>query len=128
MGLNSILIEDTPDYVAFEADSAEEMFQKLSDYVANDLESSIVDFELKATGASPNFVATLTLGDDGTPVNLGSALFIVVGGVGGIDPVAIVEELQTQIRALGASQEINKVVMAGGGAGPHWMGAVIYRD
>lgn len=128
MALIDALIDADLDYVAVRADSAQEMFEKLTAAAATfNGNQVIVDFELKATGAAPRFLATLLVSSD--PGNVASvdaadADFVVVGGVSGIDPLEIVDELQTAIQALGGDT-IYKVQVAGGGAGPHWMGAAL---
>lgn len=124
------VIDQSLTYVSFRADSAAEMLAKLNAFIATEPGESIVDFELKATGAAPFFLATLVLSSDpGTVPSIDgdTARFLIVGGVGGIDPLALVDTLQTQIQALGAT-ELNKVEIAGGGAGPHWMAAAIYNS
>jgi len=116
-------------YIRVRANNPDEMLLKLEAAAAalNPANVSIVDFELFATGAAPNFLAMLVAADAGnTPVvdpsNVG---FVVAGGIGGIDPVPLLSQVAQQVIAAAAG-EVNKMVSAGGGAGPHWMAAAIY--
>lgn len=128
------LIDGTVDaslnYIAVRANDAEEMLTKLTALLPS-LEGSIIDIDLKGCGAGPKFMACLTIADGSegnSPVVTGlNAAFIVVGGSGGIDPIALAAQLAAEVRAVG-STDLYKVLMACGGAGPNWMGLAMYQD
>lgn len=130
MALIDATIDANLQYIRVRANNPDEMLLKLEAAVAalNPGLVSIIDFELFATGAAPNFLAMLVAANavGGTPAlapnNIG---FVVAGGVGGLDPIPICSSVAQQVIAAGAS-ELNKMVSAGGGAGPHWMAAAIY--
>lgn len=120
------------DYIAVRANDSQEMLTKLNAAVAAIQDGVIIDIELKGCGAGPKFMATLVVSDDSegglSPiVNPGDAAFIVVGGSGGIDPVALVAQMQAEINALG-NTPVHKCLIAGAGAGPNWMGLTLYID
>lgn len=126
MALIDAAVDPALNYVVVRANSAAEMVQKLQAAAAT--LDVIADLELESSGAAPHFVATLVDTSEVTSVpslSGSAAAFLCLGGIGGIDPLALVEELQAQIIALGTAV-IYKVLIAGGGAGPHWMALVIY--
>lgn len=129
MALIDPTIDANLQYVRVRANNAAEMQLKLAQAAAalNPANVSIVDMQLFACGAAPNFLAMLTVADAGntTAVDPSNVGFVVEGGVGGIDPIPLCASVAQQVIAANASV-LNKMVSAGGGAGPHWMAAAIY--
>lgn len=130
MALIDPLIDANLQYIRVRANNPDEMLLKLEQAAAalNPANVSIIDFELFATGAAPNFLAMLVAADatGNTPgVDPSDVGFVVAGGIGGLDPIPLCSDVAAQVVAAGAS-ELNKLVSAGGGAGPHWMAAAIY--
>jgi len=122
------------DYVVVRANNAAEMQQKLTAAAAalDPITQAIVDFQLAATGAAPNFLAMLTVAELNSAsvpeIVTDTARFLVVGGIGGLDPVALTAELAAQVRGVVSPDNLFKMVTVGGGAGPHWMAAAIYTE
>lgn len=117
-------------YVRVRANNAAEMQAKLAAAAAAlPAGSSIVDFELFGTGAAPNFLAMLTVAQEGSndmpDVDPSAAGFSVLGGLDTVDPIPLCPALAAAVRATG-NTVINKMVTAGGGVGPHWMAAALY--
>lgn len=122
--INAPLDASNPVYVGFRANNAPEMALLLTQWFADNPTLRVIDIDLSATGAAPNFLCTLVAGSEGatTPFVLGSvAIATVLGGVGRVDAVAMAAELGTAVRAIAGADTLFKSVAAGGGAGPHWM-------
>lgn len=129
MALIDPAIDANLQYIRVRANNPDEMLLKLEAAAAalNPANVSIIDFELFACGASPNFLAMLVAADAGNTIALNPSQvgFVVAGGVGGLDPIPLCSAVAQQVIAASAD-ELNKFVCAGGGAGPHWMAAAIY--
>lgn len=118
---------DNPIYVGFRANSAAKMAQLLTQWLADNGGQSVMDIEISATGAAPNFFCTLVAGDPGTTESVlaSQAVVVAVGGVGQVDTAAMIAEVQAAVRALAPVPFVYKIVSAGGGAGPHWMAVAL---
>lgn len=120
------------DYVAVRANNAAEMQQKLAAAAAAlDPEAQVIlDFELQATGAAPHFLGILSVGESGgnMPEAAPDAVqFIVLGGIDNVDPEELPPALTAAVLAAGPNA-LYKFLMAGGGAGPHWMAAAMISE
>jgi len=132
MALIDGTVDATLDYIGVRANDAQEMLAKLTEAVAAIQAGVIIDLELKGCGAGPKFMATLAISDGSeggaSPVvDPGDAAFIVVGGSGGIDPIALAAQMNAEIVNVG-QVPVHKCLMACGGAGPNWMGITLYAD
>lgn len=131
MALIDATVDASLNYIAVRANDAAEMLTKLTALLPA-LEGDIIDIELKGCGAGPKFMATLAITDSSVSGNVPvvsavNANFIVVGGSGGIDPIALAAQMAAEIVALG-NTPVHKCLMACGGAGPNWMGLTLYAD
>lgn len=133
MALIDATVDASLEYIAVRANDAAEMLAKLNAALAAITGGGvIIDLELKGCGAGPKFMATLVVADSSqgglsptiAPVD---AAFIVVGGSGGIDPLALIAQMSAEVQALGVTT-VHKCLMAGAGAGPNWMGLTLYLD
>lgn len=129
MALIDLVIDSEVAYVRVRANNAAEMQAGLAAAAAAlSAGQVIVDFELFATGAAPNFLAMLTIAQEGSNVMPevipAAAVFSVRGGIGGIDPGPLAEAVAAAVIASGSGL-LAKFQLAGGGAGPHWMAAAL---
>lgn len=132
MSLIQKTIEATTNFVGFRANSAAEMAAIVTEWIIANPTLFIWDIQLVATGAAPEFLCTLTVGNN---VGSGSqvlptefAYVTALGGVSRVDALAMVAELQAEVRATAPDSTVMyKAVSTGGGFGPHWM-AIALRD
>lgn len=114
-----------PVYVGFRANNAAEMALLLTQWFVDNSTQRVMDIEIVATGAAPNFLCTLVAGAEGGAgvpfVTGGAAVATVLGGIGQVDAEAMATELGVAVRAVAGADTLFKSVAAGGGAGPHWM-------
>lgn len=133
MALIDLTIDSTTDYVAFRANSAEEMSSKLIEWFNDNSGLFIWDIELNGSGAAPNFLCTLTVGGSegggNSPIlSVADAAIFVTGGIDTVDPIAMAAAMGAELRAEADDQDLYKAVSAGGGVGPHWMGIALWED